>query len=191
MREELLELIPEFDLIEDPELRENTLRAWELGMTEGGWTLDDLQEMPFTLLINPCPVDFVEHTRVVVLIAIEAARIFAEHYGDRAPVNMDFVVSGGILRDVGKLLEYERDKNGAFIQTREGKLLRHPFTGMELAARCGLPADVQHIIASHAGEGEKVTRTTESTLVHHADFISFHSIKNLAQTKTLVSRIDR
>jgi putative nucleotidyltransferase with HDIG domain len=188
-RKHLLGLIPEFTLIEDPDLHENTLRTWETAMAEGGWTLDDLQNMPFTLLVNPCPVNFIEHTRAVALIAIRAAEIFKEIYGDRLPINMDLLISGAILRDIGKLLEYRKREDGMTVQTPEGKLLRHPFTGMELAARCGLPVEVQHMIATHASEGDKVQRTTEATLVNHADFMSFHSIQRLMQKKELVSEM--
>jgi putative nucleotidyltransferase with HDIG domain len=189
MRDELLALIPEFDLIKDVDLREKTIQTWETAMAEGGWTLADLQAMPFTLLIDPCPVNFVEHTRAVAQMAMESAGVLIAQYGERLPVEMDVLISGGILRDVGKLLEYERRADGTFVQTREGKLLRHPFTGLELAARCGLPAEVQHIIASHAGEGAKVQRSTESIIVHHADFISFEAVKGLAETKALSSKI--
>jgi len=189
MRDELLTLIPEFDLIEDADMRERTIQTWELAMEKGGWTLAELDAMPFTLLIAPCPVNFVEHTRAVAQMAIESARVLMARYGERLPVDMDVLISGGILRDVGKLLEYTRRADGTFVQTREGKLLRHPFTGLELAARCGLPAEVQHIIASHAGEGAKVQRTTESIIVHHADFISFEAVKGLAEAKTLSARM--
>jgi len=189
MRDLLLNTIPEFNLIENTGLREKTIQTWELAMQEGGWMLADLARMPFTLLINPCPVNFIEHTRAVAQIAIAAAKVFADLYGERVPVNMDILISGAILRDVGKLVEYEEREPGVFVQTREGKLLRHPFTGMELAARCGLPAEVQHIIAAHASEGDKVQRTTEATIVNHADFISFHAVQRLGEGKNLESRI--
>lgn len=189
MRERLLQLIPEFNLIQDADLREKSLKTWETAMEEGGWALDELTQMPFTLLINPCPINFIDHTRAVALIAIRAAETFAEIYGDRVPVNMDLLISGGLLRDVGKLLEYENRDDGMTVQTRAGKLLRHPFTGMELAARCGLPIEVQHIIATHAGEGDKVKRTTEATIVNHADFISFHAVQRMMQKKELAAKI--
>jgi len=189
MRERLLQMIPEFNLIQDPELREKTIKTWETGMNEGGWTLDDLTRTPFTLLINPCPINFIEHTRAVALIAIRAAEVFADIYGDRVPIDMDKLISGALLRDVGKLLEYETREDGMTVQTYQGKLLRHPFTGMELAARCGLPVEVQHMIAAHAGEGDKVKRTTEGTIVNHADFISFHSVQRLMQKKELAARL--
>ena len=190
MREKLLEMIPEFNLIQDAELREKSIKTWETAMEEGGWALDDLTRMPFTLLINPCPANFIEHTRAVALIAIRSAEVFADIYGDRVPVDMDLLISGAILRDVGKLLEYENREDGMTVQTYAGKLLRHPFTGMELAARCGLPVEVQHMIAAHASEGDKVKRTTEGTIVNHADFISFHSIQRMMQQKELASRIE-
>lgn len=188
-QESLLTVIPEFNLIQNPDLRAKTLQTWELAMAEGGWTLDALARMPFTLLINPCPVNFIEHTRVVAQIAIKAAEVFANIYGNRVPVDMDVLISGGILRDVGKLVEYAEREPGVFVQTAAGKLLRHPFTGVELAARCGLPVAVQHIIAAHAEEGDKVKRTTEATLVNHADFISFHAVLRLAPGKQLEARM--
>lgn len=188
MRERLLALVPEFDLIEDADLREKCVQTWLGAMQEGGWTPDDLAEMPFTLLINPCPASFIEHTRAVTLTAVRAAELFGEIYGARVPVNMDLLVAGGLLHDIGKLLEYENRDDGMTVQTYAGKLLRHPFSGMALAARFDLPAEVQHIIAAHAGEGDKVQRTTEATLINHADFMSFHAIQRLGQDKNLAAR---
>ncbi len=189
MRERLLELIPEFDMIQDADLRAKTVQTWLAAMEESGWTPDTLAQMPFTLLINPCPASFIEHTRAVTLTAVRAAQVFAEIYGDRVPVNMDYLVAGGLLHDIGKLLEYENRDDGVTVQTPAGKLLRHPFSGMALAARFGLPAEVQHIIAAHAGEGDKVIRSTEATLINHADFMSFHSIQRMGQDKKLAAKM--
>ena len=186
----LLELIPEFNLIQDPGLREKCLKTWESAMEQGGWTPDDLLHIPFTLLINPCPASFIDHVRGVTLTAIRSAEVFAQIYGDRLPINIDHLIAGGLLHDIGKLLEYENRDDGTTVQTPAGKLLRHPFTGMELAARFDLPAGVQHIIATHAGEGDKVKRTTEATIVNHADFMNFHSLQRLAQTKELAARME-
>jgi putative nucleotidyltransferase with HDIG domain len=189
MRERLLELVPEFDLIQDAELREKCLETWEAALEEGGWAPDDLARMPFTLLINPCPASYIDHIRAVTLTAIRGAETFAEIYGDRVPVDMDLLIAGGLLHDIGKLLEYENRDDGMTVQTYAGKLLRHPFTGMELAARFGLPVEVQHTIAAHAGEGDKVQRTTEATIINHADFMNFHSLLRLTQKKELAAKI--
>ena len=44
---------------------------------------------------------------------------------------------------------------------------------MAVAMECGLPDAVCHIIATHAGEGNMVARSTEAWLVHHADFMTY------------------
>jgi len=89
----------------------------------------------------------------------------------------DLKIAGAILADVAKLLEYVLDENGTAIQGTYGKYLRHPFSGVSIAEECEVPAEVCHIIATHAGEGNMVKRTTEAYVVHHADFMTFLPFK--------------
>jgi putative nucleotidyltransferase with HDIG domain len=189
MRERLLELVPEFDLIQDEDLREKTIRLWEVAMERGGWKPDDLLQMPFTLLINPCPANYVEHIRAVTLTAYRAAEVFGQIYGERVPLNRDYLVSGGLLHDIGKLLEFEGRKDGTTVQTDYGRLMRHPFSGAALAYEFGLPMEVQHMIAAHAGEGDKIKRSPEATLINKADFMSFESLRDLQIKKESVARL--
>jgi len=53
----------------------------------------------------------------------------------------------------------------------------------------GLPDDVVHIIAAHAGEGDKVKRTPEATIVNKSDFMNFESLRDLHNKKHLAARI--
>jgi hypothetical protein len=53
----------------------------------------------------------------------------------------------------------------------------------------GLPDDVVHIIAAHAGEGDKVRRTPEATIVHKSDFMNFESLRDLQTVKHLSARM--
>jgi len=101
-----------------------------------------------------------------------------DFFGEELPVNLDVVIAGAILADVGKLLEYELDEEGNSFQGTYGKYLRHPFSGVSLAESCGVPAEVCHIIAAHAGEGNLVKRSTEAYIVHHADFMTFLPFKS-------------
>ena len=188
MREKLLELVPDFDLIQDEELREKTIQVWEAAMERSGWTLETLLQMPFTLLINPCPANYVEHVRAVTLTAYRSAELFGEIYGDRVPINLDLLVAGGLLHDIGKLLEYEI-KDDVTVQTSYGTLMRHPFSGAALAYEFGLPAEVQHMIAAHAGEGDKVKRSPEATLINKADFMNFETLRDLQIKKELAARL--
>ena len=96
---------------------------------------------------------------------------------------------GALLHDIGKLLEYENRDDGMTVQTRYGRLIRHPFSGAALAAEFGLPEDVIHMIAAHAGEGEKVKRTPEATLINKADFMSFESLRDLQIKKELAAKL--
>jgi putative nucleotidyltransferase with HDIG domain len=176
MSEELLELIPEFDLIEDTDLREKCIRVWEEGMRRGGWKLGDLTEMAQSLLLLDAPTNFVEHTRVVTLTCIAVADIFEKIYGDRNALHRDLLIAGALLHDVGKLLEYTL-VDGKTIRSELGDKLRHPFTGVVLAAEQGLPDEVLHMIAAHAKEGDLVQRSREATVLHHADFTSFETFK--------------
>lgn len=171
------ELWPELKWINNVELREQTLNTWALALQTSPLTVQDLNKIPFTLLVKDCPVTFMEHKRAVVHISRDAATQMIEFFGDNLPIDMDTVISGAILCDVGKLLEYEKVNEKA-VQSDYGRFVRHPFSGVGLAMQCGVPDRVLHIIAAHAGEGDKVKRSTEAYIVHHADFMSFLPFMN-------------
>jgi len=177
MADDVYKLWPELAWIEDRTLRQQTADTWALALKNSTLTAADLNEIPFTLLVKDCPVTFMEHKRAVVHIAKEAALKMKQFFGDNLPINMDIVISGAILADVGKLLEYDK-VNGKSVVSDYGKMVRHPFSGVGLAMQCGVPARVCHIIATHAGEGDLFKRTTEAYIVHHADFMSFEPFKN-------------
>ncbi|MEZ5070379.1 MAG: HD domain-containing protein [Bacteroidales bacterium] len=179
----ILELWPEIQWIQDPGLREKTARVWETALEKSVLTAEDLKRIPFTLLCGPdLRVSFMDHKRAVVHIARDSGRKMNEFFGDELPVDMDVLLSGAILADVGKLLEYELDEKGNAIQGSYGQLLRHPFSGVSLAESCGIPPEVCHIIAAHAGEGDMVKRTTEAYIVHHADFMTFLPFKQRSRS---------
>ncbi|MBN3035719.1 MAG: HDIG domain-containing protein [Bacteroidales bacterium] len=178
MNNTVLSLWPELEWINDPQLREKTARVWEIALERSVLTAEDLSHIPFTLLCGPdLKVTFMDHKRSVVHIARAAGETVNGMYHGELPVNMDVLISGAILADVGKMLEYELDASGKAVQGKYGKYLRHPFSGVSLAEECGLPPEVCHIIATHAGEGNLVKRTTEAFIVHHADFMTFLPFK--------------
>ena len=180
MREAVKELWPELEWIENPDLREQVTQTWIRAFELSPLEPQDLQEIPFTLLVPGCPATFMEHKRCVVHIARRAAESMREFLGRALEIDLDTVIAGAILADVGKLLEYER-VSGKAQQSKRGEALRHPFTGVALAMSCGVPDEVCHIIAAHAAEGDLVKRSTEAYIVHHADFMSFLPFKNLAR----------
>jgi putative nucleotidyltransferase with HDIG domain len=179
MTEIVKKLWPELDWIRDPVLRENTAKTWELALEKSALKAEDLDHIPFTLLCGPeLKVSFMAHKRCVVHIAKESGEKINHFFGNDLPVNMDILISGAILADVGKMLEYELDGEGKAVQGKYGKYVRHPFSGVSLAEECGIPPEVCHIIAAHASEGDLIKRTTEAYIVHHADFMTFLPFKN-------------
>src|ERR1043166_9127805 len=82
-------------------------------------------------------------------------------------------MSPALLADVGKPLEYAKDASGKVVQGTFGQQVRHPFSGVALAYKHGVPGGVLHIIATHSHEGDKVERSIESIIFHHADFVDF------------------
>jgi putative nucleotidyltransferase with HDIG domain len=178
MNTTVLNLWPELMWIENEDLREKTAKTWELALEKSVLTPDDLNTIPFTLLAGPdLRVSFMAHKRCVVHVARDAGKKMNEFFRNDLPVDMDILIAGAILADVGKLLEYEMDKDGKSFQGKYGKYLRHPFSGVSLAEQCGVPPAVCHIIATHAGEGDMVKRTVEAYIVHHADFMTFEPFR--------------
>ena len=178
MSKEILELWPELMWIQNEDLREATARTWELALEKSVLSPDDLKRIPFTLLCGPdLKVTFMDHKRSVVHIARDAGEKINSMYHGELAVDMDVLIAGAILCDVGKLLEYVLDENGQAVQGAYGKYLRHPFSGVSLAEQCGVPADVCHIIAAHAGEGNMIKRSPEAYIVHHVDFMTFLPFK--------------
>ncbi len=178
MIDKVRELWPELEWISDQDLSRRTAETWALALSKSPLTIEDLNEIPFTLLVKDCPVTFMDHKRSVVHIAYAAAKTMQKFFGSNLPVDIDVVISGAILCDVGKLLEYEK-VDGKAVVSNFGRYVRHPFSGVALAMQCGVPDAVCHVIAAHAGEGDHVKRTTEAYIVHHADFMTFLPFKNL------------
>lgn len=172
LKNEIIQLIPEFNLIADEELREKTINVWQDAISQGGWTIEKIKKMPFSLHVEDCNITFIEHVRTVCKMCIAVADVLKDSYGDRIKLNRDYLIAGALLADVGKLIEYE-EQDGKIIRTGRGRHLRHPFIGVAMSHLRGIPLEIQHIIATHSKEGDIMTRSNESVIFHHADFIDF------------------
>jgi len=61
LREAVLKLWPEIEWISDPGLREQVTQTWIRALESSPLTPDDLNQIPFTLLVPNCPTTFMEH----------------------------------------------------------------------------------------------------------------------------------
>ncbi len=169
------EIFPLIERISDSSLLARTVSCWEEAAKRGGWSKQELDSIPFTLLPAEYRPSIVAHTNGVAECAVAMGEIIKRMYGDNTDLDMDILISGAILHDVGKVLEYSVEKKG-YVQSAYGKLIRHPISGASLAEEVGLPPEVVHIIWTHSHEGDKTPRTVESVLVHHADFANFEAV---------------
>ena len=172
---DIRKIFPEVEEIKDSELKEKTIKTIEEVIQLGGWKEEDLEDIPFTMLIKGTKISLIKHTRAVTRTAVAIFDTLKEEYGDALSMDRDILISGAILHDVGKFLEYVKEDTihvGEF-----GKRIRHPVSGAALAYKNGLPYQVVHIIAAHSKEGDFVKRIPEGWIVHFADFVNFHPFK--------------
>jgi putative nucleotidyltransferase with HDIG domain len=161
-------LLPEIEQIADQGMRDMVTKVWGEALERSSF--DSLDRIPFTLLIEDLDDTLIEHTGRVTRAAAASARA-------RGDLDMDTVLAGAILHDVGKVLEYEPGPAGSVVKSEMGRRLRHPVSGAALAQEMGLPLAIVHIIAAHAGEGNMVSRTPEAILIHHSDMTDFEITK--------------
>ncbi|MBD3402437.1 hypothetical protein GF420_06055, partial [candidate division GN15 bacterium] len=166
-------LLPEINEISDTELREKVAACWEEAIAFRGWTEELLRNIPFTLLAENVQITFIDHVRAVCNMCIAVDKVLDESHGkNKTPVNRDYLIAGALVADVGKLMEFEIVDNKP-IKSNYGKHIRHPFSGVGLAFKHGLPSEVMHVIATHSKEGAGEKRLPESIIFHHCDFIDF------------------
>jgi putative nucleotidyltransferase with HDIG domain len=176
MKNKVMEIWPEINWITNEQLRSKVLDAWVYAIENSVLTPDDLTKIPFSLLIKDCKISFMNHKRTAVQLSVDIAKRMKENFGDEIKIDIDILTAGAILIDIGKLVEYDKI-DGQLTTSKAGKLLRHPFSGVSIADRFGLPPEVLHIIAYHAKEGDLAKRSVEAIIVHHADFVSFDPFK--------------
>jgi len=155
--------------IKDSDLQDMVVEVWKKAIDIRGWK--SLDEIPFTLLFEDSG-PLTEHTKRITTLA---KAIYDQRDED---INLDYLIAGALLHDVGKIVEYEK-KGGKVVKSEYGELFRHPVSGSKLAWQVGLPDEIVHIIYAHSHEGDKTKRSREAIIVNHCDFIDFQIKKSM------------
>ena len=172
LRQSVVEDLPEIAWINNADLRAKTVEAWAYALAESSFgRITDLppEGNPGTFLLKRGTQ--ADHLRGVTRIAVSIADEFLGVYPE-ADIDRDVVVAGGLVHDVGKPYEFDPDRRAKWTAdpSRAGwPPLRHPVYGIHIAMAVGLPEEVMHIVLSHSVEGDFVTRSLESVIVHRAD----------------------
>ena len=125
-----------------------------------------------------------------------------------AKVNVDIVIAGVLMHDIGKMLAYDIDENGMAKATRSGMLLEHlpmsysisveAFRRAEIVLHKQIPDEtkdhINHCILAHHGQlayGSPVTpKSLEAQIVHIADMAD-STVSNFAEpSKMNASMVD-
>lgn len=167
--------------IKNSELKSAVVRTFENAIKKSAYkSAKELKKMPFSILTECKGISFVEHTLAVTYGAFHLAKA-QEEYFKHLPYKIDYdrLIAGALLHDVGKILEIEPDGKDGFRRSRNGKLLRHPMSGLVVAAESGVSEEVLNIIACHAKEGEGAPKVVETIFIHQADFATFDPLTML------------
>lgn len=180
IKENIKKELPELNLIENTELRNNVIDAWSKSLSDSDFTsISELQgsgEVDLEVLKNGSQAD---HLSGVARIAYAIAREFKSIYPDIL-IDFDTLLAGALLHDVGKPLNYNKDNINKWkeIPYLEGNPpARHSVHGYYICLRVGLPMAIAHIVGAHSKEGEFIQRSPEGTIVHYADYVYWDTLK--------------
>ena len=185
-------LMPELELIKDPDLREKTVAAWALGCQMGGYErIEDIPSPGFAWV----KITLLQHTKQVTRIAAAILDVLGELGAER---NRDHVLASALCHDVGVPLEIRNNKKGFHTPImgapRPGifygqnpdmpelesgvsyQTARHSTYGFYVTMAVGMPEHVAHIVGGHSREGDFFLRTPEATLIHYIDLLWWYEI---------------
>lgn len=147
-----------------------------------------LSQVPFEQA--PASVDWhhaktgglVEHTYFVTKICISVAEELKKVY--KAEIDMDALIAGSLLHDIGKVWGVKRSKSGKWHSS--GSTIDHTMLGTsELHAR-HFPEKVVHIVASHFGDqGPTPPQTIEAYILHTIDNMDAVMNSNVEESKII------
>jgi hypothetical protein len=80
MKKKIREMLPEIEWINDKGLQDKVVACYEDALKTGGWKPEDMDRIPFTLLIPDCPASYLTHVRGVTRMAYLAMKEFNELY---------------------------------------------------------------------------------------------------------------
>ncbi|NLK00547.1 MAG: HD domain-containing protein [Clostridia bacterium] len=119
-----------------------------------------------------------EHTLEVASIADHISQIYSDH------INRDILLTGALLHDIGKTMEYDVNSI-SFQMTDRGRLLGHLVLGRDILMEssagiadfpCELEDELGHMILSHHGHKEwgspEPPKTIEAFALYHSDLVS-------------------
>ncbi len=186
LRQRVREELPEVALIADKALQDNVVEAWAYALANSSFT--SIRNIPpaGNPDVNEAKRgDQTDHLRGVTRLAIGIAKEMGTAYPE-LEIDLDVIVAGGLLHDVGKAWEFDPVNRERWKQSQKrfGRpSVRHPAYGAHICLTVGLPEEIVHIAMAHSGEGELLLRSLECMIVHQADYTFWNTLLAGGQLK--------
>ncbi|MFC7136501.1 HD domain-containing protein [Halobaculum litoreum] len=176
--DDLADVFPALDAIADPDLRDGVVEAYAVALGDTDW--GDLREVPWLpdeqARLGLPDESNVDHVNEVTALAVG----MADELRTRRPalgLDRDLVVAGALLHDVSKLYEFAPGASGDDAGTVYYDLLGHPYVGVAVCERAGLPVEVSHVVLSHTSRTAVEPATPEAAIVRRADEVAAAAIR--------------
>lgn len=167
--EELINVLPEIEEIDDLDLRKKVIEAWLMAIDEGNY--DDINDVPWWPPHEEV-VGYqrqVDHLRDVISLSIAIAdRLTAQR---DFTVDRNLVVAGAVLHDISKLFEFSAGDGDELIEW-----LPHPLYATYILEECGFSNHLKHIVLAHSHRSSVTPRTIEAKVVETADVLASNAI---------------
>lgn len=163
--EEVVRIFPELQKVKDEELRRKIIAVWREA-TGGNMEIVKKIIMPDAAR----RITLLDHTRRITQMAMAIAIV-------RRDVNMDWLIAGAILHDVGLVAEHRLEEG---VVKKNESLLEHDVSSALLCSKHGLPGEVLHIVSMH--EEEEGHKLEEAIILKHCAEIE-NEIAKLAKRK--------
>lgn len=177
-REQVLEIMPEINLIHNTELREKSIRCWQDVIEMGGWDKKGIENAPLGVgyVSDDCPERGIDHCRRVVRCCKVMWDELHEYANEVSSLDYDLLMTGAVLHDIGKFACYDR-KDGKGCHTALGEKFNHVTVGAYVARKNELPEDVVYIILQHSDNespgGANAHDTPELLTLKRVDLLCF------------------
>jgi putative nucleotidyltransferase with HDIG domain len=179
LRRQVRTQLPEIAQISDHALQEKAVEAWAFALANSSFkSIRDIPPAGNPDINEAKRGDQTDHLRGVTRLAIGIAREMGTAYPELA-IDMDVIIAGGLLHDVGKAWEFDPINRTRWKQRQKrfGRpSLRHPAYGAHICLTVGLPEEIAHIAMAHSGEGELLVRSLECMIVHQADYTFWNTL---------------
>ncbi|MCX8173412.1 MAG: HDIG domain-containing protein [Thermoplasmata archaeon] len=149
-KDDVIRVFPEIQKIKDESLKEKVAAVWREA-TGGNIEIVKKIIMPEAKR----KISLVDHTRRITQMAMAVAIV-------RRDVNMDWLIAGAILHDVGIAADHRLE--GGELRKNES-LLEHDVSSVLLCSKHGLPKEVIHIVSMH--EEEEGHKIEEAIILKH------------------------